>query len=72
MMIAPDDDGDIGKRVAEIVNQDAAQIQIAAAAHESKSDAAIDGQCGERRPDHPAFDYVDGRAETLNGFITEP
>ena len=54
------------------MNQDAAQIQIAAAANERESDAAVHGERGERSPDHPAFDDAHGRAEALEGFVAEP
>lgn len=67
-----DDDGDVRKSVAEIVNEDAAQIEIAAAADESESDAAVDGKSRDGGPDHPAFDDIDRRAEALDSFVAEP
>jgi hypothetical protein len=67
-----DDDGDIGERVTEIVNQDAAEIQVVAAADKSKRDAAVDGESGEGSPDHPALDDFYRRAEALDRFVTQP
>jgi len=67
-----DDNGDVGEGVAEIVYQNAAQVQVAASAHQSESDSTVYGQRGERRPDHPAFDDDDGRAKTFKGFVAEP
>jgi hypothetical protein len=66
------DDGDIGNGVAEIVNEDGAKVQVTAPADESQSDAAIHRQSGGGGPDHPFFDDLDGRAESLYGFITQP
>ncbi len=45
-----DEDGDVGEGVAEIVHQDTAEIQVAAAFDESEGDAAVYGQGGEGRP----------------------
>src|SRR2546421_387029 len=66
------EDGDIGKRVTEIVNEDAAQIEVAPPADESEGDAAIDGESGDGGPDHPALDHGHGGAEALESFIPEP
>ena len=66
------DDGDVRKGVAEIVNQDAAQIKVTAAADESQGDATIHSQRGNGGPDHPAFDHLHRGAKTPDGFITEP
>ena len=66
------DDGDVGQRVAEIVNEDAAKVEVFVAAHDGERDAAVDGERGEGGPDHPAFDDGDGRAEAFNGFVAEP
>src|SRR5713101_8257930 len=66
------DDGDVRKGVTEVVNQDAAQIEIAAAADERESDAAVYGEGGDGGPDHPALADGHGRAETFDGFIAEP
>ena len=55
-----DDDGDIRKSVAEIVNDDAAEIQIAASSDESESNSAIHGKRGDGGPDHPAFNHFYG------------
>ncbi len=65
-------DGDIGDRVAEVVNQNRAEIQIFVAAHHGKRDAAVDGKRGDGSPDHPAFDDGDGRAQAVNCFPAEP
>ncbi len=54
------------------MNQNTAQIEIIAAAHKRQSDAAVDGECGERSPDHPAFNDVDGSAEAFERFVAEP
>src|SRR5437870_6116626 len=43
---------DVGEGVAKIVNQHAAQVEVAAAAQQGKRDAAIHGQRSERNPDH--------------------
>jgi len=67
-----DEDGEVGKSVAEIVNQDAAQIEVAAPSDQGQSDAAVHGQSGDRGPNHPALDDFDGRAEALDGFISQP
>src|ERR1051325_3658586 len=42
------------------------------AAHDCERDAAVDAERGERSPDHPAFDDLNGRAETLDGLVAEP
>ena len=54
------------------MDQDAAQIEIAAAAHQRQRDAAVHGEGGDRGPDHPALDDVNGRAQALDGFVAEP
>ena len=41
-----EDDGDVGERVAKIVDEDAAKIEVIAAAHQGKSDTAIYGERG--------------------------
>src|SRR4029077_3909073 len=56
----------------EVVDQNAAQIEIAAPADERESNAAVDGESGQGSPDHPALDDGDGGAEPSDGFITEP
>src|SRR5580693_6421887 len=66
------DDGDIREGIAEIVNQDAAEIEVLAAADKSQRDTAIDGQRRNGSPDHPAFDDIHWSAETLDSFITKP
>ena len=66
------DNGDVGKSVAEIVEENAAHVEIAAGIDEGQSDSAVDGKRGERGPDHPAFDNGDRRTEALDGFIAEP
>ncbi len=65
-------DSDIGEGVAEIVNENAAEIEIAASTNKSEGDTAVNGESGEGSPNHPAFDDVYGRAEALDGFVTEP
>lgn len=65
-------DGDIRKSVAKIVDEDAAEIEIAAATNESKRDAAVDGEGADGSPDHPAFDDFDGRAEAIDRFPGKP
>src|SRR6184192_506646 len=67
-----DNDSHVGKSIAEIVNQDATKIEVASTADERQGDAAIDGQRGDRGPDHPFFDHFDGRAEALHSFIAQP
>src|ERR1700674_1389811 len=67
-----DDDRDIRKGVAEVVDQNAAQVEVAAAAHKRESDAAVHRERCEGRPDHPALDDVYGSAQTLDGFVTKP
>ena len=54
------------------MNQNAAEIEIVAAAHERERYAAIDGKRGNRSPDHPAFDYLDRRVEAFDRFIAQP
>ncbi len=54
------------------MNQDGAQIQVFVAAHDGERDAAVHGERGERSPDHPALDDLNGSAETLDGFVAEP
>lgn len=66
------DDGDVGEGIAEVMDQDAAEIEVAAATDESEGDAAVDGEGGEGGPDHPGFDNLHGRAEALDGFVAEP
>src|SRR5579859_928335 len=41
------DDGDVRESIAEIVDENAAEVQVLVAAHNGKSYAAIDGKCGE-------------------------
>ena len=64
-----DDDGDVGERVAKIVNEDAAEIEVVAAADKRERDAAIDGEGGEGSPDHPALDNFYRRAKAFDGFV---
>jgi len=66
------DDGDVGDSVTEIMDENAAEIEVLVAAHDGEGDAAVDGESGDRSPDHPAFDDFDWSAETLDGFIAEP
>lgn len=65
-------DGDVGKSVAEIVDQDAAHVEIAARFDQGQGNAAVDSQGGDGGPDHPAFNDRNRRAEALDGFIAEP
>ena len=67
-----DDDGDVGEGVAEIVDEDAAEVEVLVATHNSESDTAIDAERGDGSPDHPALDDFDGRTKTIDGFITKP
>ena len=67
-----DDDRDVGKAVAEIVNQDAPKIEVAARANERQGDAAVHRQSCHGGPHHPFFHDLHGRAQALDGFITEP
>jgi hypothetical protein len=60
---------DVGKRVAQIVQEQAAEIDVAAAANQGQGDAAVDGQGQERDPYHPAFVNGDRMAEALEGLI---
>src|SRR5579885_1897383 len=62
----------IRERIAEIVNQDAAQVQVFVAAHHSQRDSAIYRQSRDRSPDHPAFDDCHGSAQPLDGLPSEP
>src|SRR4029077_9128282 len=66
------DDGDVRERVTEVVDQDAAQIQVAAATDERESDAAVHGERGDGSPNHPILDDGDGGAESFDRFVTEP
>src|SRR5882724_13202075 len=66
------DDGDVGERVAKIVNEDTAQIEVAPAADEGEGDSAIHGEGGNGSPNHPAFYYFHGGAEALDGFVAKP
>ena len=66
------DDSDVRERVAEIVDKDAAEVEVFVAAHDGERDAAVDGERGEGGPDHPALDDGDGSAEALNSFVAEP
>src|SRR5215813_5139377 len=67
-----DDDGDVRERIAKVVNEDAAEIQVFMTANESERDSTIDGEGGDGRPDHPAFHDGDGRAQTVDGFPGQP
>ena len=59
--------------VAEIVDEDAAEVEIGVTFnHQGKRDAAIDAESGERCPDHPAFDDGDGGAQSFDSFVTQP
>jgi hypothetical protein len=42
------------------------------AAHDGKRDAGVDGERSNGGPNHPAFDDLYGRAETLDSFVAEP
>src|ERR1700730_1068790 len=55
-----------------MVNQDAAQIEVAPPADKSEGNAAIDGESGDGGPDHPALDHTHGGAEAFESFIPEP
>ena len=69
MAMAPDQNSDVRNRVAEIVNQQAAEIQIAPAAHERERNPAVDGQSQQRDADHPAFVDGDGMKESFERLI---
>src|SRR5579864_4024870 len=60
---------DVRNRVAEVVNQQAAEIQIAPAADARERDPAVDDQGQHRDPDHPVFVDGDGMKETFERFI---
>jgi len=66
------DDGDVGESVAEIVDENTAEIKVLVTAHDGEGDAAVDGESGERSPDHPAFDDFDRGTKALDGFVAEP
>ena len=55
-----DDNGNVGKCVTEIVNEDAAEIEVAPPADQCQGDAPIHGQGRHRSPDHPRFHNRDG------------
>src|SRR5215472_7482793 len=67
-----DDDGDIRKSVTEVVNEDTAEIQVAAPTNQRESNAAVHRESGKRSPNHPAFDNGYGSAQPLDCFVTEP
>ena len=60
---------DVRNRVAEVVNQQAAEIQIAPAADQGERNPAIDGQGQQRDADHPAFVDGDGMKEAFERLI---
>src|SRR5258708_8145685 len=66
------DNGDILERITKIVNEDAAQIEVAPRFDESKGDAAINGERANGSPDHPALDHGHGGAEAFESFVSEP
>src|SRR5260370_31218026 len=55
-----------------MVNEDAAQIEVAPRFDESKGDAAINGERANGSPDHPALDHGHGGVEAFESFISEP
>src|SRR5437899_1447747 len=63
---------DIREGVAKIVNEDTAEIEVAAPAYESKRDAAVHGERADGSPDHPAFDHFHGGAKAFKSFIAQP
>jgi hypothetical protein len=63
------DDRDVGKSIAEIVNPDGADIQIAAAAVDGERDAAVDDQREQGDPEHPVRLNFDGIAEAIHRFV---
>ncbi len=63
--------GDVGKGVAEVVDKDAAEIEVAAAAHQGQGDAAIDGQRRNGSSNHPALDHRDRMSKPLPGLVGE-
>jgi hypothetical protein len=65
-------DGDIRQGIAKIVNEDTAEIEVVAPAHQREGDAAVHSERGNRSPNHPAFDDAHRRAKALDGFISEP
>ena len=62
---------DVGESVAKIVNQDAAQVEVAAAAQQSKRDAAIHGQRSERNPDHQVIAHCLRVAQASVGLVKQ-
>src|SRR5882762_1472198 len=68
----PSDDRDIGKCIAKIMNQNAAQIQIVPSAHQRQRNSAVDTKRSQRSPYHPALDDLDRRAQSFQRFVTEP
>jgi len=55
-----DDNGNVGKCVTKIVNEDAAEIEVAPPAYQRQGDSAIHRQGRRRSPDHPRFHNRDG------------
>ena len=69
MAMAPSQNSDVRNGVAEVVNQQAAEIQIAPAADQGERNPAIDRQRQQRDADHPAFVDGDGMKEAFERLI---
>ena len=54
------------------MNEDAAEIEVVAAADQGECDAAIDCQSGQGSPNHPALDNFYRRAKAFDGFVAQP
>ncbi len=65
-------DGDVRKRVAKVMNEDAAQVQVGTAANQRQCNSTVNEQGGNGSPDHPTFYHLNGRAQALNGLIAQP
>src|SRR5579859_3002690 len=59
---------DVRQRIAKIVNQDAAQVQIFSPANQSQSDSAIDAQREHSDPEHQRGANFDRPRQTLIRF----
>jgi len=66
-----DHDGDVGKSVAQIVDPDAANVEVAATAMDGEGDASIDDQSEKRDPQHDAGLDFDRVAQAQDRFIEQ-
>ena len=64
-------DGNIGERVAKIVNPDGTDVQVTAAAMKGERDAAIHHQRENRNPQHHPGFHFDRNAQPLDRFVNQ-